>query len=206
VHEKLMYQKHVGNLRLELASRLGQSLASIYYQDPSGRFERGDFDLVLEVALAMLEEVRKSEALDRLFLGPFEPVLSPDSEALEEARAIFQRFQAQLGGRPTEAIGEPHRVPGVWFDASEGLELLRSLAGRARSLSAEETALRLVLVASDAKSNGWDLMHRDGGTHLGRWADNVEQRPGSIGPDYLPVAQAGLEAARLVLEQRLGPS
>ena len=202
--DTILYQKKVGPVRLEIAQSLGETLGSVYYESPDGRFDAGHLDLALSAIEAIVEQLSRRDAVERVFIGPFEPVVPPDSGALPAARAMYERFQARLADRPRELLGVESPFSGVWLDLQPAQELLRDLQAGSQGVSLEASALRLVLMGSATGASGWDVLHRDGGTHLGRWDGNARERPAGVDAAGRPVLQAALEAARARLERRLG--
>jgi hypothetical protein len=205
VEQKLPFQKRIGPLRLEIAGIDDEVLGSIYYESRDRRFQDGGLDLVLEAAAAVLEALGREERLGTLFFGPFEPVVPPGSPRLEQARVMFQDFRAQLASLPQVEVGDTTTLPGVWLDLSAGVDRLRTLAAQCAGLSAEDSRLRLlVLERPDEMASGWDLMHENGATRLGRWEQNVRERPGSVDAKESATLEFALEAVRTALERRPG--
>jgi len=202
--DTILYQKRVGTVRLEIAHQNGETLGSIYYESPDGRFEDGHLDLALAVVAAILEHLRRREPLERVFVGPFEPVVPSGSAALEDGRAVVADLQARLEGHRAEALGPDRPLRGTWLAWDEALAWLQAAEARSAGLSLEASALRLVLMGPQDGAGGWDLMHRDGGTHLGRWDGNSRERPVGVEASGRSVLQSALEAARAALERRLG--
>jgi hypothetical protein len=199
-----LYEKRVGGIRLEIGGLQDDYGGAIYYESADGRFRKGGFDVVLDAVAAVLQELRRREGLARVLLGPFEPLVPHGSERLEEARAAVAELQARLEGRERAELGPVHRLSGVWLGVDEALALLGELGPRLGALSAEESMLRLVLLGPGEAWPGWDLLHENGVTQLGRWNENLRERPGPVPDEDVGKLEAALEAAREVLELRLG--
>ena len=205
MEQKLPFQKRIGPLRLEIAGIDEELLGSIYYESRDRRFQDGGLDLVLDVAAGMLEALGREERLSAFFFGPFEPVVPSGSPRLEQARVMFQEFRAEMAGLNQVEIGEEPTLPGVWLELADGVARLRNLATQCAGLSAEDSRLRLLILGRpDEMASGWDLMHENGATRLGRWEQNVRERPGSVDAKESATLEFALESVRTALERRPG--
>jgi hypothetical protein len=203
VEQDVLFRRQIAESRVEIAGVYGEFLGSIYYQSPNRQFEQGGFDLVLEVATTLLSAVPTDEPMTSLFVASFEPVVPDGSPALEAARGMFDEYRNRLSGKARTDLGYQKSLSGVWLGAAEGLALFRELAPRCAQLSAEESRLRWLLLEAEDGKAGWDLLHEHGATHLGRWDENIHERPGAIPAAEASKLQVALDAAVKVLQRRL---
>jgi hypothetical protein len=106
-------------------------------------------------------------------------------------------------GKILETIVEPYATgtlgegsPGILLSLQEGLALLADLEAPLEPISTEETTLRVrVLASRKPGARGWEIVHREGITTLGRW---LGEEPDEEGP--APLDPADLDPTRALLD------
>lgn len=190
-----MYQARVSGVCLEIAGEEGALRGSITYPYPDKRFEKAGMNVVVGVLRALVERLAARDGLRAVQLVESQ-LPSPEDDA--EAKLV------EKVGKILETIVEPYATgaapegdqTGILLSLQEGLALLGELETPLEPISAEETSIRVrVLASRKPGAKGWELAHREGITTLGRW---LGEEPDEEGPS--PLAPADLDPTRALLD------
>jgi hypothetical protein len=201
--EALLFQRRVAGISLEILSEDGDARATITYPYPDPRFEQGGFPLVFWVLRWICDRLRADGGGSSVFLAELAPFTS--SEAPPEAPLALGDLEAWFADQRQGTVGSLQPSRGCWLGAQQGLDELEQHLAPLSLASAEASRARLLLLERETPgARGWDLLHEDGISTLGRWRVDLDETPAPLDPDDLQPIQALLEALAAELAPRLG--
>jgi hypothetical protein len=181
----VVFQRRVAGACVEISGQVEHPLASVIYPYPDPQFEQGGMDVVLLVVASLVEMFHEETGNDAFFLSSLGFHAGPEHQAALEA--LVTELDERQQARPTAELGGYEQIGGVWMPAADAVALLREIAPRCSAVIAEESEARFLLLdRREDEGSGWDIVHSDGMTIVGRWDGNLsEGMPGRLEPGEL---------------------
>jgi hypothetical protein len=170
----VVFQRRVAGACVEISGQIEHPLASVIYPYPDPQFEQGGMDVVLLVVASLVEMFHEETGNDAFFLSSLGFHAGPEHQAALEA--LVTELDERQQARPTAELGGYEQIGGVWMPAADAVALLPE----------ESEARFLLLDRREDDGSGWDIVHSDGMTVVGRWDGNLsEGMPGRLEPGEL---------------------